>query len=131
MNNSILIVDDDIKLSASLSEDLSEIGYYTHFVTNTKEALEYVETSNVNLILLDLKMPDKDGFYLLSKIRQKNKDIRIIVLTANVDVESAVRAAKFGVDDYILKPYDFDKLLIATRRVLHMNRTVSSEMDSI
>ena len=63
-------------------------------------------------------MPEKDGFYLLSKVREANKNIKIIVLTANVDVESAVKAAQLGVDDYILKPYKFEKLLLSTRKVL-------------
>lgn len=115
---SILIVDDDIKLCATLSEDLGEIGYYTHFVTNVAEALDYIKASEVNLILLDLKMPDIDGFNLLSEVRKNKYTIKIIVQTANVDVESAVKAAKYGVDDYIVKPYNFDKLLLTIRRVL-------------
>ena len=116
--NSILIVDDDLKLCVTLSEDLNEIGYYTHFVTNVMDALEYIKSSEVNLILLDLKMPDKDGFELLAEVRKNESDIKIIVQTANVDIESAVKAAKFGVDEYILKPYKFEKLLLTTRRVL-------------
>ena len=116
--DSILIVEDDLKLCATLSEDLNEIGYYTHFVTNVEDALFYLESSEVNLILLDLKMPGKDGFYLLSKVKENLKEIKIIVLTANVDIESAVAAAKYGVDDYITKPYMFDKLLLTTRKVL-------------
>ena len=116
--NSILIVDDDLRLSAILSEDLNEIGYYSHFANNVYDALNFLSSNNVDLILLDLKMPEKDGFYLLSKIREMNKDIKIIVLTANVDIESAVKAAQLGVDDYILKPYKFEKLLLSTRKVL-------------
>ena len=129
--NSILIVDDDLKLCATLSEDLNEIGYYTHFVTNVTDALEYIKSSEVNLILLDLKMPDKDGFELLSEVRQIKSNIKIIVQTANVDVESAVKAAKFGVDDYILKPYKFEKLLLTTRRVLKNDISQHTESKTI
>ena len=127
MDGSILIVDDDLKLCATLSEDLNEIGYYSHFVTNAVDALDYICSSNVSLILLDIVMPDKDGFYLLSKISGLEKDIKVIVLTANIDVESALRAAKYGVDDYILKPYSFNKLLLTTRRVLIQQNSVNSE----
>lgn len=116
--DSILIVDDDHKLCATLSEDLNEIGYYTHFVTNVEDALCYLSKSKVNLILLDLKMPEKDGFHLLAHVKEIGADIKIIVLTANIDVESAVKAAQLGVDDYILKPFKFDKLLLTTRKVL-------------
>jgi DNA-binding response OmpR family regulator len=123
--DSILIVEDDLKLCATLSEDLNEIGYYTHFVTNVEDALSYLESSKVNLILLDLKMPGKDGFYLLSKVKENFKDIKVIILTANVDVESAVTAAKYGVEDYITKPYKFDKLLLTTRKVLQTDSIVN------
>jgi len=129
--NSILIVDDDLKLCATLSEDLSEIGYYTHFVTNVTDALEYINSSDVNLILLDLKMPEKDGFKLLSEVRKRETNIKIIVQTADVKVESAIKAAKFGVDDYILKPYKFEKLLLTTRKVLKTNVSEKRESKTI
>ena len=116
--DSILIVDDDIKLCATLSEDLNEIGYFTHFVTSVEDALSYLSNSDVNLILLDLKMPVQDGFHLLSSVKKLSPEIKIIVLTANIDVDSAVKAAQLGVDDYILKPFKFDKLLLTTRKVL-------------
>ena len=116
--DSILIVDDDLKLCATLSEDLNEIGYYTHFVTSADEAIDYLSTSSVDLVLLDLKMPDKNGFYVIDQINNSNFNPKIIVLTANVDVDSAIESAKLGVDDFLRKPYDFDELLITVRRVL-------------
>ena len=64
--DSILIVEDDIKLCATLSEDLNEIGYYTHFVTSADEAIDYLNTSSVDLVLLDIKMPEKNGFYVIN-----------------------------------------------------------------
>ncbi len=116
--DSILIVDDDIKLCATLSEDLREIGYYTHFVTSADDAIGYLNNSTVDLVLLDLKMPEKNGFFVLKKIKSNNYNSRVIVLTANVDVDSAIESAKLGVDDFLRKPYDFDELLITVRRVL-------------
>lgn len=116
--DSILIVDDDIKLCATLSEDLREIGYYTHFVTSADDAITYLNDSAVDLVLLDLKMPEKNGFFVLKKINSNNYNSRVIVLTANVDVDSAIESAKLGVDDFLRKPYDFDELLITVRRVL-------------
>ncbi|MBU0473683.1 MAG: response regulator [Bacteroidetes bacterium] len=114
----LLIVDDEFKLCATLAEDLNEIGYFTHFVQNVDDALKYIDSSEVSLILLDLKMPEKDGFCLLSEIQKREMDIKIIVLTANVDVESALKAATLGVDEYIMKPFKFDKLLLTIRRVM-------------
>ncbi len=117
--DSILIVDDDIKLCAALSEDLNEIGYYTHFVTTADGATNYLNSSSVDLILLDLRMPNKDGFYVINHINNSsNYNPRIIVLTANVDIDSAIESAKLGVDEFLRKPYDFDELLITVKRVL-------------
>jgi DNA-binding response OmpR family regulator len=116
--DSILIVEDDIKLCATLSEDLNEIGYYTHFVTSADEAIDYLNTSTVDLVLLDIKMPDKNGFYVINHINSSNYNPGVIILTANVDVDSAIESAKLGVDDFLRKPYDFDELLITVRRVL-------------
>jgi len=115
---SILIVDDDIKLCTTLSEDLSDLGYTSNYVTNVENALQFISSSNVDLILLDLTMPEKDGFYLLNKLKENNHKTRTIVLTANVDVHSAIKSAKLGADDFLRKPYDFDELIITLRKVL-------------
>ncbi|MEN8193529.1 MAG: response regulator [Bacteroidota bacterium] len=125
--DSILIVDDDIKLCATLSEDLREIGYYTHFVTSADEAINYLETSDVDLVLLDLKMPNKNGFFVLNRINTNNYNPKVIVLTANVDADSAIESAKLGVDDFLRKPYDFDELLITVRRVLQKEEYETSK----
>jgi len=122
--SSILIVDDDLKICITLAEDLSEIGYITHFSNNAEDAIKYIKTSKVSLILLDLKMPENDGFYLLSEVKKIDQSIKTIILTANVDVESALQAAELGVDEYILKPFKFDKLLLTIRSVLMKNASV-------
>ena len=116
---SILIVDDDINLCTVLSEELAEVGYETNFLTGGENVSEYVKTNPVELILLDLKMPGKDGFQVLREIEYgKSTNPKVIVLTAYADVKSAIDAAKLGATDFISKPYDFDELLITIRKVL-------------
>lgn len=115
---SILIVDDDVNLCTSLSEELSDVGYNTHFLTSAEGVQEYIKKNNIDLILLDLKMPGKDGFELLRELSALNVDVRIIVLTAYADVKSAIDSAKLGASDFISKPYDFDELLITIRRTV-------------
>ena len=116
---SILIVDDDINLCTVLSEELAEVGYETNFLTGGENVSDYVKTNPVELILLDLKMPGKDGFQVLREIEYgKSSNPKIIVLTAYADVKSAIDAAKLGATDFISKPYDFDELLITIRKVL-------------
>lgn len=115
---SILIVDDDVNLCTILSEELTEIGYDTYFLTSGEGVLEYIQNNHVDLVLLDLKMPGKNGFEVIQELQLKNIDIRIIVLTAYADVQSAIEAANLGASDFISKPYDFDELLITIRKAV-------------
>lgn len=115
---SILIVDDDFKLCTMLSEELTEIGYDTYFLNSGEGVLEYVQNNHVDLILLDLRMPVKDGFKVLQELDYNNFDTRVIVLTAYADVQSAIDAANLGAIDFVSKPYDFDELLITIRKTV-------------
>ncbi len=115
----ILIVDDDVNLCTVLSEELAVVGYETNFLTGGDEVSEFIKSNLVDLILLDLKMPGKDGFQVLQEIGYSNgSSPDVIVLTAYADVKSAIDAAKMGATDFISKPYDFDELLITIRKVL-------------
>lgn len=115
---SILIVDDDINLCNALSDELKEVGYETSFVNDGDQALKFLSESPVDLVLLDLKMPGKDGFDVLKEMGEKKIRSKIIVLTAYADVKSAIDSAKMGASDFISKPYDFDELLITIRKVM-------------
>lgn len=115
----ILIVDDDINLCTILSEELAEVGYETNYLIGGDEVSDFINTNQVDLILLDLKMSSKDGFQVLREIDHRNgSSPKVIVLTAYADVKSAIDAAKMGATDFISKPYDFDELLITIRKVL-------------
>jgi DNA-binding NtrC family response regulator len=115
---SILIVDDDINLCNALADELKEVGYETSFVNGGEQALEHLIANAVDLVLLDLKMPGKDGFDVLKEMVDKNIKSKVIVLTAYADVKSAIDSAKLGASDFISKPYDLDELLITIRKVL-------------
>jgi DNA-binding NtrC family response regulator len=115
---SILIVDDDVNLCAMLSEELTEIGYDTYFLTGGEKVVEYVSNNTVDLILLDLKMPGKNGYEVLKELESNNIYVRVIVLTAYADVKSALDSARLGASDFISKPYDFDELLITMRKAI-------------
>jgi len=116
---SILIVDDDINLCKVLSEELSEVGYKTSYVNNADSLFEYLaDGKDADLILLDLKMPIKDGFYVLARFQKEKINKKVIVLTAYSDLKSAMESAKLGASDFISKPYDIDELIITIRKVL-------------
>jgi two-component system response regulator AtoC len=114
----ILVVDDDVNLCRILTDELSDVGYKTHFLTGGKEALDYLKDNKVDLVLLDLNMPEVDGFDVLQELKDKENKPKIIVLTAYADVKSAIESAKLGANDFLSKPYDFDELLITIRKVL-------------
>jgi DNA-binding response OmpR family regulator len=115
---SILIIDDDINLCSALKEELIEVGYDVEYVNTAEEAFKYLDNNQVDLLLLDLKMPGKDGFDVLKEFNDRKVKTKIIVLTAYADVKSAIDSAKLGANDFISKPYDFDELLITIRKVL-------------
>lgn len=115
---SLLIVDDDINLCEALSDELKEVGYDVNYVNNADAALVYLDNNQVDLLLLDLKMPEKDGFYVLKNLKEKGNNVKVIVLTAYADVKSAIDSAKMGASDFVSKPYDLDELIITIRKVL-------------
>lgn len=119
MMESLLIIDDDINLGNALCEELIEIGYNAFYKNGADSAFEFLENApKIDLILLDLKMPEKDGFYVLRTLREKELNIKVIVLTAYADVKSAIDSARLGASDFISKPYDLDELIITIRKVL-------------
>jgi DNA-binding NtrC family response regulator len=116
---SILIVDDDINLCRALSDELKEVGYDTDFVNDAESLFKYIaQGKEIDLILLDLKMPVRDGFYVLARFQKENIHKKVIVLTAYSDLKSAMESAKLGAADFISKPYDLDELIITIRKVL-------------
>jgi two-component system, NtrC family, response regulator len=115
---SILIVDDDVNLCTALKDELIEVGYDVDYVNSGDDAFQYLSGNEVDLLLLDLKMPGQDGFDVLKQFNERRLKSKIIVLTAYADVKSAIDSAKMGASDFISKPYDFDELLITIRKVL-------------
>jgi len=111
-------VDDDENLCKVLSEELNEIGYASSYCFGSDQAYEFIITNKLDLILLDLKMPDHDGFYFLKLLKENQIKQKVIVLTAYADVNSAIESAKLGAMDFVSKPYDLDELLVTIRKVL-------------
>ncbi len=117
--SNILIVDDDHKLCDVLASELNELGFQASTAHSVNEAVKFLQQNkDIDLILLDLKLPDKDGLYLLKTLREYNLRYKVIILTAFADLESAMESTKLGVSDFISKPYDFDELLNSINKAL-------------
>ena len=102
----ILIVDDEKNYPLILSSVLEDEGFETLTANSGQAALEILKTSDVDLVLTDMKMPVMNGIQLLEKIKAKDPDLPVIMMTAHGTVEKAVDARQRGAYNYVLKPFD-------------------------
>ena len=114
----ILIIDDDSRIRQILSEILKTKGFFPIEAAGGREALDLVRTMKTDLALLDLKMPGMDGIETLREIRKIDPAMPVIIITAHGDVPTAVEAIKLGANDFMLKPPDFDHLIITLNKAL-------------
>jgi DNA-binding response OmpR family regulator len=109
----LLIVDDNKENLNVLGTIFKEIGYKLAFATNGADALEILNTTPIDLVLLDIMMPEMDGFEVCTKIKE-NKHLRtipVIFLTAKTDIEDVVTGFRTGGVDYVTKPFKKEELL--------------------
>lgn len=125
----ILIVEDDKDLNSFISSYFEDNGFVVKNCFNGLEALEVFENNDIDLILSDIMTPLLDGFSLVEKIRSKNSQIPIIFMTARDDKFSKQLGYKIGIDDYIVKPFDIDELLLKVNAILR--RTKINETNKI
>jgi DNA-binding NtrC family response regulator len=118
MNERILIIDDEETLCYFLKESLDEKGYQAVTAHTAEEGLEVVTRQQIDLVLLDLKLPDGNGLDVLYEIRKADSDLPVIVLTGHAAVESAVQAMKLGAYDYLEKPINLAELSITAAKAL-------------
>jgi two-component system NtrC family response regulator len=132
----VLIVDDEKNYPPILSAVLEEEGYETLTATSGEEALDILAHADVDLVLTDMKMPTMDGISLLEKIKAKDADLPVIMMTAHGTVEKAVEAMQKGAYNYILKPFENESLVlyvnkaVSVFRVVKENRQLRSAVES-
>ncbi|GJQ50170.1 acetoacetate metabolism regulatory protein AtoC [Candidatus Kuenenia stuttgartiensis] len=125
------MVDDDPALGEMCTELLKSKGYAADAVTNGADAIERISKDpEYAIVLTDFVMPEMDGIQLLSKIKQINSAIDVIVMTSYGTVSSAVEAMKHGASDYITKPFKRDELVLVIEKILQMQR-LEGEVDRL
>jgi len=114
----ILVVEDDPKLAQLLQRGLKEKGYAVDLASNGDEGLDFALATQYDAIILDVMLPQKDGFQVLSQLRRKNIKTPILVLTALSGVDKKIQGLDLGADDYLPKPFDFKELEARLRALL-------------
>ncbi|OLF13665.1 DNA-binding response regulator [Actinophytocola xinjiangensis] len=121
--NRILIVEDEARIASFVRKGLSANGFTTTVVTDGRGGIDYALTGDFDLMLLDLGLPDLDGFTVLRTIREARVTTPVIILTARDSVRDTVAGLEGGADDYVTKPFRFEELLARVRLRLRGDNT--------
>jgi DNA-binding response OmpR family regulator len=117
MSRKILVVDDTRNVQFMLQEYLQNQGFETCLASDGVEAMEIFHAGGIDLILLDIMMPNMDGYQFISKLRTESS-LPVIMITAKQQEEDVVRGFELGADDYITKPFRLRELLMRIRAVM-------------
>lgn len=116
--NRILVVDDEDALRTVLSSELEGEGYHVRSAADGQEAINILGNQEFDLILLDIKMPNVDGFEVLKFVKDRQPKTKVVMLTGFADLKNAIESKKLGAEDFVSKPYDLVDLLTTVERVL-------------
>jgi two-component system, NtrC family, nitrogen regulation response regulator NtrX len=131
----ILIVDDEPGVRTALSGVLRDEGYDVEAVSTGEECLERMTRAAYDLIVLDVWLPGMDGLATLARLRERQVDAQIVLISGHGNIESAVRAIKMGAFDFVEKPLSLDKTVLVIRNALHQrhleaeNRALRARVD--
>lgn len=114
----ILLIEDQQKLAENIRQYLSLEHYAVTVAHDGKEGFEKAMTQEVDLLILDINLPGMDGYVICSMLRQRKKDMPILMLTARTKQQEIVHGLDLGADDYLGKPFDLDELLARVRALL-------------
>ena len=120
MSAEILIIDDNSDIRFILDELIREAGYKTRLAANYNQALTEIDKKLPEVAIIDVKLDkgDNDGIELLNHIKQKNKDIPVIIISGHANIEMAVKSLQHGAFEFIEKPFDQERLLNFVKRAV-------------
>lgn len=120
----LLLIEDNLTIASGLSYAFKKNNYNPTTITTIKEAIEYLKSNNPEIIILDISLPDGNGFDLYENIIQK-KNIPTIFLTARDEENDVVKGLSLGAEDYMTKPFSTKELLIRVNKIILRNKKIS------
>ncbi|OQW46296.1 MAG: hypothetical protein A4S09_16415 [Proteobacteria bacterium SG_bin7] len=114
----IVIIEDDKIISSGLRQALTKEGYDVKCAFDGDTGIYLVKTEKPDLVILDIMMPNMNGFEVTTEVRRLGDSVPIIILSARVETKDKIRGLDLGADDYMTKPFDLDELLARVRRQL-------------
>jgi len=129
-NKKILVIEDEERIARFIRLNLEQDGFQVEEALNGKDGLDKIRTFMPDLILLDIMLPDIDGFELLKMIREINT-VPVIMLTAKGEEEDKVRGLELGADDYITKPFSPRELVSRVKAVLRRTESTGLSADEV
>ncbi len=124
----ILLAEDDLDFGNILKQYLEISGYQITWAKDGQEALEFFKNGNFNICVFDVMMPKIDGFTLAEKVIDINPETPFIFLTARKMKEDKIKGLKLGADDYIVKPFEADELVLRLSNILKRTEKVASQL---
>lgn len=123
----VLIVEDEERIASFLVKGLRSHGFASEVVGTAEEGLTRARSGDFALVILDIGLPDRDGFWVLSELRRLDRALPVLILTARDNVADTVAGFEGGANDYITKPFKFEELLARMRARLHDSERASEE----
>lgn len=114
----VLVVEDDKNLKRLIVDNLKDNNYDTYEATDGEKALEVLETNYIDIIITDIMMPNMDGFELIKELRRAEYNMPILVITAKSELSDKKQGFFLGADDYLVKPFNIEELLIRVEALL-------------
>ncbi len=131
MKSKILLLEDDLNLNETVSDYFDENGFDVVSAYDGDEALSLIYENNFDLLLLDVNVPNKNGFEVLKEVRNQKKTVPAIFITSLNSMDSLEEGFESGCDDYIRKPFELKELLIRVKTILKKEFSQKSELVQI
>jgi len=129
--NTIMIVDDDVNIRRLVSTILNDDGFNVCEAKDGREALQKLDENKIDICIVDIMMPNMDGFDFCRNARRYYEDMPILMLTAKSEIGQKIEGFGSGADDYLTKPFEAEELLLRIRALLKRYKIVSSQVITI